>query len=472
MCSIPSADPVEALRTAVESPAALDVDALPATAVLELATELSGAMGRLTGVRLAALDAIARSGVWGVDGARSMPWALVAREDDAITSIRAELTLAERLADDLPLTADALRAGQVSLDKAKLLARIAPTSPKRREALRDPEFGEAFLLAKAMELDLWALNRAIRYWAYRLDPDADDQVHRNRAHLHHLDLHDTLDGTDVRGFLPHETGEALRTALRAATPVPPAGDRRTTGQRNAESIGVLARLVLDDGRLGEHHRVRPHLNVTVPFDTLLQGADEAGVNPATLTESATPIPRVVLDRLCCDAEITRIVFGPDYEVLDVGRTKRTVTPAQRRAVIARDNTCRGPGCHAPPRVCEVHHLIPWSRGGNTSVENSGLCSAGTTTTGSTPRTSPSPIKPGHGPSPTQPAVRPSVARTGSPPSHPATCCRCPRTPCPADMNVPGLSPGAPEVPFGALLGTPGLASRVRLGDPVQRRVRG
>jgi hypothetical protein len=83
-----------------------------------------------------------------------------------------------------------------------------------------------------------------------------------------------------------------------------------------------------------------------------------------------PIPRALLDRLACDAETTRIIFGPKSEVLDVGRAQRIVTPAQRRAVITRDRECQMPGCHAPPRLCEVHHIIWWTRGGVTSVENS------------------------------------------------------------------------------------------------------
>ena len=45
------------------------------------------------------------------------------------------------------------------------------------------------------------------------------------------------------------------------------------------------------------------------------------------TETGHPIPRTVLDRIACDSEVTRIVFGPDSEVLDVGRTHRVVTPA-------------------------------------------------------------------------------------------------------------------------------------------------
>ena len=72
------------------------------------------------------------------------------------------------------------------------------------------------------------------------------------------------------------------------------------------------------------------------------------MDPATFTETGQPIPRTVFERIACDSEVTRIVFGPDSEPLDVGRTQRTVTPAQCRAVIARDRTCRGPGLPRTP----------------------------------------------------------------------------------------------------------------------------
>jgi Domain of unknown function (DUF222) len=77
-------------------------------------------------------------------------------------------------------------------------------------------------------------------------------------------------------------------------------------------------------------------------------------------------------RLSCDAEIARIVFGPDSTILDAGRTIRTFTPAQMRAIIARDRTCIWDGCDAPPSWCEGHHRIHWANGGTTSVENGTL----------------------------------------------------------------------------------------------------
>ena len=55
--------------------------------------------------------------------------------------------------------------------------------------------------------------------------------------------------------------------------------------------------------------------------------------------------------------------------LDIGRSTRTVPPHLYRAVILRDQHCQFPGCTQPPSVCEVHHLIPWAKGGPTSLGN-------------------------------------------------------------------------------------------------------
>ncbi|MDR7380695.1 HNH endonuclease signature motif containing protein [Promicromonospora iranensis] len=91
------------------------------------------------------------------------------------------------------------------------------------------------------------------------------------------------------------------------------------------------------------------------------------------TETGGRAPRALLRRLACDSAVTRVVFGPDGTVLDVGRAQRTVTGQMRRAVIARDRHCVFPGCDQPPSRCEVHHAVThWAHGGNTSVSNSAL----------------------------------------------------------------------------------------------------
>ncbi|HEY2080109.1 MAG TPA: DUF222 domain-containing protein [Streptosporangiaceae bacterium] len=55
--------------------------------------------------------------------------------------------------------------------------------------------------------------------------------------------------------------------------------------------------------------------------------------------------------------------------LDVGRPTEVVPPHLRRAIITRDRHCAFPGCDQPPAACQVHHVVPRSQGGTTSLHN-------------------------------------------------------------------------------------------------------
>jgi hypothetical protein len=54
-------------------------------------------------------------------------------------------------------------------------------------------------------------------------------------------------------------------------------------------------------------------------------------------------------------------------LLDMGRSVRSFTAAQRRAILARDGGCRS--CGAPPDTSDIHHVIPWDEGGRTDIDN-------------------------------------------------------------------------------------------------------
>jgi HNH endonuclease len=58
--------------------------------------------------------------------------------------------------------------------------------------------------------------------------------------------------------------------------------------------------------------------------------------------------------------------------LEVGRTSRVVTAAQRAALVVRDGGCAVPGCDRPPAWCEAHHLVHWLHGGATDLANLAL----------------------------------------------------------------------------------------------------
>ena len=77
-------------------------------------------------------------------------------------------------------------------------------------------------------------------------------------------------------------------------------------------------------------------------------------------------------RLACQAGILPVVLGRDSEILDLGRTARLFTPAQRKALNLRDQTCTEVGCTMPAAFCEAHHVVPWHRGGQTNLDDGKL----------------------------------------------------------------------------------------------------
>ncbi len=94
-----------------------------------------------------------------------------------------------------------------------------------------------------------------------------------------------------------------------------------------------------------------------------------GVEPATL-EDGTPIPPALLARLACGSALSRVVFGPDSTVLDVGREQRIFPAHMVKAIIARDKHCQVPDCDEPPGFGEIHHSLQWYRDtGPTCVEH-------------------------------------------------------------------------------------------------------
>jgi len=56
------------------------------------------------------------------------------------------------------------------------------------------------------------------------------------------------------------------------------------------------------------------------------------------------------------------------ESLNIGRKSRLIPPPMRRALRARDDGCRFPGC-THSHFIDGHHLRHWADGGETSLDN-------------------------------------------------------------------------------------------------------
>jgi hypothetical protein len=156
-------------------------------------------------------------------------------------------------------------------------------------------------------------------------------------------------------------GDQPRSAPDRAT-----ADERTTGQRRADALLEVCRLVLTTGDLPVNGGDRPQVTVTVAYDPL---RGELGVGTLDTGHRLTP---TATRRLACDAQILPAVLGSEGQVLDVGQSRRLITGALRRALVTRDGGCAFPGCDRPPRWCDGHHIRSWADGGPTSLDNAVL----------------------------------------------------------------------------------------------------
>ena len=77
-------------------------------------------------------------------------------------------------------------------------------------------------------------------------------------------------------------------------------------------------------------------------------------------------------RLACEAAIIPAVLGTDSQPLDLGRTARLYSKAQRIALGLRDGGCTAKGCETSASGCHAHHDDPWSRLGLTDLANGRL----------------------------------------------------------------------------------------------------
>ena len=237
----------------------------------------------------------------------------------------------------------------------------------------------------------------------RLDPEvgallmraveaASDALYRERRKVPERPRH------EAREEAPEEPYEDARHRGRDTD--------REAARRRADAVGLLAERALAAGfgaagreRVEERSEVpisgtraeRYQVVLHVDHETLA----EVGEPDRSELEDGTRVSAETSRRLSCDASVVHMSRAPDgrepdnrapngwepgYRALDgraangrplnVGRRTRTISPALRRALEARDRGCRFPGCGL--RFTEAHHVIHWADGGETSLGNTVL----------------------------------------------------------------------------------------------------
>ncbi len=101
--------------------------------------------------------------------------------------------------------------------------------------------------------------------------------------------------------------------------------------------------------------------------TVLASVDDTTGELVAELSDGSRLPPAVLEEMSCNARWTGLIFDRYGDAIWRSRSRRTVTESQWQALLAIHGGCFH--CGAPPAVCQAHHIIPYSQGGATSLEN-------------------------------------------------------------------------------------------------------
>ncbi len=148
-------------------------------------------------------------------------------------------------------------------------------------------------------------------------------------------------------------------------------DHRTKDMKRADALAAIASQYLSSTLEDVSPHRRPlTVNVTIDLPTLMGLAE----NPGELAGYG-PIPASVAREIASDARWKRFITEPiTGNLLDFGREHYEPPQALKDFLIARDRTCRFPGCRRSAILSDLDHAQSWESGGATSLENLGaLC---------------------------------------------------------------------------------------------------
>ncbi|ATY14208.1 HNH endonuclease [Amycolatopsis sp. AA4] len=295
----------------------------------------------------------------------------------------------------LPLTWKALSAGEITAQHAAVIADFLGEAP-RWLTPEDYTVAEDTLVTLATQANPSTVRRAATrlkiYWDndpadvpgspdldHGLDPDSvPDSDSGARAEeaarpWREFRWHWTQTGRfRFSGNVDHETGtliEQLLVPLAAPDPATAPGtpDPRTPTERHGDALAAIVDLAARTPDLPSKAGERAVATVTVSLETLQSTAKKI------FTDDESVLSASHLRRILCDAKVYPAVLGTEGQVLDLGRSARTATTAQRRALAIRDRGCTFPGCDRSPKWTTPHHIVHWAHGGATDLDNLASC---------------------------------------------------------------------------------------------------
>jgi hypothetical protein len=289
-----------------------------------------------------------RVGAWHRTGALSCAHWLSWRIGIDLATAREKVRIANRLVE-LPRIEEALRAGEISYSKVRAMSRVA--TPANEEDL----LGMARVTTGAQLSKICRLKARVN----RIERDDPDAIEECKRYVLQHSTDDGMVSIQVR-LLPEEAARVMR-----AFEVFGAGNL-------ADGAVAVAEQALLGGRSAaaqtEETPAPPAASGRPPVEVVLHVS-------AVDLEGETPlgdgIPPAVARRLLCDCGVVPVLEDEQGRLVDVGRKKRTLPAALRRALDVRDGGCRFPGC-TNRLFTDGHHLLHWIHGGETTLGNTVL----------------------------------------------------------------------------------------------------
>ena len=261
---------------------------------------------------------------------------------------------------ELPLISASMACGELSYSKVRALTRVASPATEK-DLLNIALHGTAHHVEKTVRL----FRRAMQ--AEELSNEASQQA--SRALSYHYDEDGSL---VLKARIPALGGALVVKAIEAAMAQIPDTevDVDTTetwpldhAARRADALVWVAESSL--GRRSADSKTADHYEVVVHVDAETLCADAPG---RSHIEHGPTLPAETIRRIGCDASLVTVLEDREGQVLNVGRKTRSIPPAIRRALAARDSGCQFPGCTFT-RFLDAHHVKHWAHGGETKIGN-------------------------------------------------------------------------------------------------------
>jgi 5-methylcytosine-specific restriction protein A len=262
----------------------------------------------------------------------------------------------------LPATAMALAGWEIGQAHAEVIEHALSGEQARRISPEQWVGLEQQLAELARDYRPDELARLAAQLLERLDQDG-PPPDEDEPQVNELHLSASADGVGgrIKGRLDSATFEVLSRAVRSVL-CPAADEGKSLGERQADALGEICEHALDEGRLPLEGGERPHVTAILDYRWMREQARGLMFDFGGRGTAAD------LRALLCDCGVTPVVFDGASQPLDLGRERRCVSLAQRKAVAARDRGCAHPGCHRTPAWCQVHHIREWVNGGETNIQ--------------------------------------------------------------------------------------------------------